>query len=191
MENQKLTLLQQLSQETQFITLSQLLEKLGEKFAERSVRRWLADLIKVGLVEKVGVKRASKYRILQRSEETTKTLRSFFSEESLIVVEQLGWPHYARCLYEATERSMKIDEVRVRFRQQRRGLSREIILRKLIGEPLEAYIQQSSQMIGEDKRSDFIDDVREDLQELDVSRLACLGVTSEDLFAWKALQNEE
>jgi hypothetical protein len=51
-KEKKLVVLHQLSQEIEPINLPDLLKKLGEGYSERSVRRWLAEMINTGLVEK-------------------------------------------------------------------------------------------------------------------------------------------
>jgi hypothetical protein len=48
-KDKKLAALHQLSQESESISLSDLLEKLDSDYVERSVRRWLAEIINEGL----------------------------------------------------------------------------------------------------------------------------------------------
>lgn len=52
MKNKKLTILHQLSQESTSIGLFELLKKLGGEYPERSVRRWLSEIVAERLVEK-------------------------------------------------------------------------------------------------------------------------------------------
>jgi DNA-binding IclR family transcriptional regulator len=52
LRDNKLTVLRQLGQESEPISLSNLLHKLGNQFKERSVRRWLSELIQEGIVKK-------------------------------------------------------------------------------------------------------------------------------------------
>jgi hypothetical protein len=59
-KNKKMILLHQLSLETEPIVLNDLAEKLGSQFKERSIRRWLGELVDQGYVEKIGQKRATK-----------------------------------------------------------------------------------------------------------------------------------
>jgi len=63
-QTKKLAVLHQLSQESEPTSLKELLDKLGGDFAERSVRRWLVEMIKEGLVEKLGEKRSARYRVI-------------------------------------------------------------------------------------------------------------------------------
>ncbi|HCE39797.1 MAG TPA: hypothetical protein DEV80_07055, partial [Alcanivorax sp.] len=46
-------------------SLPEILERLPEKFAERSVRRWLAQLVEQGRVRKSGRKRGTRYRLAE------------------------------------------------------------------------------------------------------------------------------
>ena len=55
-----MAVLHQLNQEPAPIRLQELLEKLGSNYTERSVRRWLAEMIREGLVEKLGNKHGTK-----------------------------------------------------------------------------------------------------------------------------------
>lgn len=78
----KLAVLHQLSQEADTISLEMLLQKLGPDYAERSVRRWLAELVKEGLVEKIGKKRGTHYKVLQREERDVGHTGSCFGSRS-------------------------------------------------------------------------------------------------------------
>ena len=91
-------------------------------------------------------------------------------------------------LYDATVKAVGFDEVRVRYRTQRRALIREVILRKLIGIEMKEYIiSQSLKLIHETDCQAFIEDVMEDLKEIDQSRLVGLGVTPDQLTTWTEL----
>lgn len=87
--------------------------------------------------------------------------------------------------YDATLKAMGFDEIRVRYRQERRALIREIILQEIVGPALDAYISiKADQLIPMIAREDFIKDVREDLTEMDESRLAGLGLSLDQLNKW-------
>lgn len=87
-------------------------------------------------------------------------------------------------MYDSTVQALGFDEVRVRYRQQRRSLIREIILSQLVGAKMKEYISQSSKIIEEKDRVAFIEDTLEDLKEIDQIRLVSLGITSQELNAW-------
>lgn len=88
--------------------------------------------------------------------------------------------------YDSTVKAMGIDEIRVKYRQERRTLIREIISEKIIGNPLKKYIQdQTNAQIQLIDRKAFIEDLIEDLEQLDEARLAGLGVTPQQLFLWQ------
>ncbi|HEV3269266.1 MAG TPA: Fic family protein [Candidatus Rhabdochlamydia sp.] len=91
----KLAVLHQLNQESTPIGLHELLEKLGSNYTERSVRRWLAEMIKEGLIEKLGNKRGTKYKVIQHiSHEDIPD--SCFSQKSKKILEQIQLPIYER-----------------------------------------------------------------------------------------------
>lgn len=91
--------------------------------------------------------------------------------------------------YDSTVKAMGFDEVRVRYRQQRRKVLRGVILSMLQGDKIRHYISEmaKNEIPGEDRES-FIEDVLEDLQQMDESRLAGLGVSPEQLKKWLDLQ---
>lgn len=87
--------------------------------------------------------------------------------------------------YDATIKSIGFDEVRVRYRSQRRTLIRYIILNKLVGKEMKDYMtSQTKALIAEKDQASFIEDALEDLQEMDQSRLAGLGITPDQLEIW-------
>lgn len=87
--------------------------------------------------------------------------------------------------YDSTVKAMGFDMVRVRYRQERRNVVREILLRKVVGAAMEAFAQkQAESLIPKDAQKDFVEDVLEDLKEMDLTRLAGLGVTAEQMEAW-------
>lgn len=92
-------------------------------------------------------------------------------------------------MYDATVKAIGFDEIRVRYRQERRALIRTIILNKLAGIAMREYIAtETDALIKKEARQKFFEDVMEDLKEIDPSRIASLGITSEQLRAWRALQ---
>ncbi len=91
-----MVVLYQLSQESEPIGLLDLLEKLGDEFSERSVRRWLSEMMTEGLIEKIGHKRATKYQVLQRSDRENAKFSSCFSSESTKIIEKIRRPLYER-----------------------------------------------------------------------------------------------
>ena len=93
-------------------------------------------------------------------------------------------------LYDSTVKAIGFDEVRVRYRQQRRALIRDIILQQLTGERMKKYVdEQALTLVKEEDKTSFFEDVMEDLKEIDVSRIVGLGVTPDQLTSWKMLAN--
>lgn len=80
---------------------------------------------------------------------------------------------------------MGFDEVRVRYRKQRREIIREVIIRQLTGKAMKQYISlQAKKQVQTVDYKAFIEDLFEDLEQMDESRLAGLGVSIEQLKAW-------
>jgi len=93
--------------------------------------------------------------------------------------------------YDVTAEALGFDEIRVRYRQQRRDLIRKIITERLVDEALEAYIRnQASVMIPVESLADFIEDVWEDLNEISPPRIAGLGITQGQLQQWLKLRGQ-
>jgi hypothetical protein len=92
-------------------------------------------------------------------------------------------------LYDTTVKAVGFDEIRVRYRLQRRALLREVLVNQLSGKTMHEYISsQAAKLVHEENRPSFIEDVFEDLREMDLARLAGLGVTPAQLTAWMAVQ---
>lgn len=92
--------------------------------------------------------------------------------------------------YDATIKAMGFDEVRVRYRQQRRELLRHLILKNITGTAMNEYISsQVHQLISSTEQEQFIEDLMEDIKEMDMSRVAGLGITMEQLNDWLKKQS--
>ncbi len=71
-----------------YIGLAELLERLGQAYKERSVRRWLQELIAEGLVAKTGQKRGTRYRAIQAEIVPTGFHFSALAQRSLAIINQ-------------------------------------------------------------------------------------------------------
>ena len=88
-------------------------------------------------------------------------------------------------LYDATVKSIGVDTVRVRYRNERRSMIRDIIERNLHGQGLDRFISsQTPQLVKKEDQRDFIEDLQEDLREIDGARIAGLGITHDQLNHW-------
>jgi len=85
-KDKKMSVFQQLIKEAEPIALLDLLKKTGKKCTDRTLRRWLTQLVKEGKVEVLGRRRATKYQAKQAG------TRSCFGSESLAIVEQVRHP---------------------------------------------------------------------------------------------------
>lgn len=96
---------------------------------------------------------------------------------------------YASALYDSTVKALGFDEVRVRYRELRRSIVRNIILNQLSGQMITEYIsKQSLDLVKQEERELFVEDIMEDIKEMDISRIAGLGITPDQLTAWLNLQ---
>lgn len=93
--------------------------------------------------------------------------------------------------YDSTVKVMGFDEVRVRYRQERRTVVREVILQRLVGEAMRAFVNaEADTRVPGAARTDFTEDILEDLEQIDESRLVGLGVTVEQLNVWQRLRDQ-
>jgi Fic family protein len=87
--------------------------------------------------------------------------------------------------YDATVEALGFDEVRVRYRQQRRQIIGAIIANQYTGGALEEYIaEQVAQKVPGEHRESFVEDLREDLAEITPQRIAGLGISQQQLQRW-------
>lgn len=92
--------------------------------------------------------------------------------------------------YDSTVKAMGFDEVRVRYRQQRRAIVRNTILEGFMGDDMKQYVKrEATDQVPAADRLAFIEDVLEDIAQLDESRLVGLGITPDQLKAWQHKQN--
>ncbi len=92
--------------------------------------------------------------------------------------------------YDSTVKSMGFDEVRIRYRQERREVVREVILQSLTGAKMRQHVEvEASRLVPDSDQGAFVEDAIEDLEQMEESRLAGLGVTPEQLRVWRGLNN--
>lgn len=96
LRDNKLAVLRQLSQESEPISLLDLLLKLRSDFKERSIRRWLNELVEEGMIKKIGQKRGTKYFVNGRHEQPKSNTSSCFSSASLQAIEMVKKPLFER-----------------------------------------------------------------------------------------------
>ncbi len=90
--------------------------------------------------------------------------------------------------YDSTIEALGFDEVRVRYRQQRRAIIREVILQKMTSIKAQSYIKKELELVIPKKDwKDFEEDTVEDLIQIDHNRIAGLGVTPQQLDDWLLL----
>ena len=93
--------------------------------------------------------------------------------------------------YDSTVKAMGFDEVRVRYRKERRDVVREVILQRLIGAELRQRVEiMADRLTPTSHHNAFVEDVIEDLEQIDESRLVGLGVTPDQLSNWLQLKSE-
>lgn len=128
---------------------------------------------------------------VEREDYTSAVIAIYELQETRPILDLFLFSYMRTCaMYDSTVKAMGFDEIRVRYRQQRREIVRYIILNGLIGPSLHEYISnQNLKLIKQQDQKDFSDDIMEDLREIDLSRIAGLGITSEQLNTWIAIRN--
>jgi len=94
-------------------------------------------------------------------------------------------------LYNVTVEAVGFDEIRIRYRQERREVVREIIINQMHGSVMRKFIKlQTNEKIKEEDHAQFVEDVLEDLKEIAPQRIVGLGITNEELNKWLADENK-
>lgn len=92
--DKKLLILRHLGLEAEPITLKKIRSIL--KFSERSLRRWVNELVLEGSVKKIGNKRGTKYQVLSKNGKTNGEPSSCFSSISLNALKYVRKPVFER-----------------------------------------------------------------------------------------------
>lgn len=94
-------------------------------------------------------------------------------------------------MYNATVETVGYDEVRVRYRIERRAIIRHIIVQLLTGKAMGDYISlKTKELVKEKDQASFLEDIQEDLSELAPQHIAGLGITIEELNQWQSISAE-
>lgn len=71
--------------------------------------------------------------------------------------------------YDSTVKAMGFDEVRVKYRQERRTVVREVILRKLIGKDMKEFVETEAQKrVPQKSMIEFMEDILDDLEQFQI-----------------------
>ena len=111
-------------------------------------------------------------------------------QDSRPIVDLYVHSYLRTCLaYDSTVKAIGFDEIRVRYRQPRKALLRNIILQEIKGAKLQKYLEKEAiNLVPTNVLQEFIEDLLQDLAEIDESRIAGLGVTPEQLKFWQDLK---
>lgn len=125
---------------------------------------------------------------VEREDYTAAIIAIYELQDVQPLVDLYAFSYLRSCsLYDTTIQVLGFDEVRVRYRVERRNILREIIRQRLFGSALKAFIHSQAKIIPETARDAFLEDLNEDLRLIDESRLVGLGVTPSELHAWQAI----
>jgi Fic family protein len=123
---------------------------------------------------------------IERSDYMSAMIAIYEFQEVAPIVDLYVYSYLRTCqTYDATVKDVKFDAMRVRYRQQRRAVEREVIVRKLTGKSMQAYIDDTlSTIISPPDLIAVKEDIIEDLERMDAISIAGLGVTQEELALW-------
>jgi Fic family protein len=93
-DQDKATVLQALKEQNAPISLPELIKVLGHDYPDRTVRRWLTEWIKKGIILKQGEKRGTRY--LAVKENLTEPTDRYFSQASQKIISQIKAPYDLR-----------------------------------------------------------------------------------------------
>lgn len=127
---------------------------------------------------------------VEREDYTSAMIAIYEFQDISLLVDLYGYSYLRTCAsYDATVKAIGFDEVRVRYRQLRRSIIREIIEKKMTNSQIRAFIRNGiiSRMgdaVSQQHQKAFIEDVLEDLAQMDASRIAGMGITLDQLERW-------
>ena len=90
--------------------------------------------------------------------------------------------------YDATAEAIGFDEIRVRYRRQRRDAVGTIVNEELTGSTEDEFLARAVQTIPTEHRDSFLEDVKEDLDALSPHRIAGLAVSQRQLRRYLVLR---
>lgn len=123
---------------------------------------------------------------VERNDYTSAIIAIYELQDVHPIVDLYVFSYLRTCvLYDSTVKSLGFDEVRVRYRQQRRDIIRDVILNHLVGTAMNNHIlSQSKKIVEKEDLAAFLEDIAEDFEEMDQSRIAGLGITPIQLDEW-------
>jgi len=88
--------------------------------------------------------------------------------------------------YETRAKSLGIDTLRVKYRQQRRQLIADIVRQRLYGSAQKEYINHYlKENVHENEQEKFLADLQHDLKTLAPYNIAGMGITQTELREWQ------
>jgi Fic family protein len=88
--------------------------------------------------------------------------------------------------YDISIESIGFDRIKIQYRQQRREVISAVIHRKLKSEDINAFIlQQSRKLVPEKDQQQFALSVQEDINNLTLSQILGMGVSTQEFNMWK------
>ncbi|MEI6789893.1 MAG: Fic family protein [Myxococcaceae bacterium] len=123
---------------------------------------------------------------IEREDYTSAMIAVYELQEVQPMIDLYVFSYLRTCVaYDSTVKAIGFDEERVRYRQQRRVIISEIVLRLLTGDALWSYAKaEIERQIPADARQAVLADLQEDLEQIDQNRIAGLGISAEQLQAW-------
>lgn len=126
---------------------------------------------------------------VSRDDYTSAIIAIYELQKTTPLAELYIYSYKSTCIqYDNTIRTIGYDEIRVKYRQERRDLLRTIILQKLTNPTLQKFsASYAAKHIPFEHQKAFLEDLNEDLEQIDPSRIVGLGITLDDLATWKRL----
>lgn len=123
---------------------------------------------------------------INRDDYTSAMIAIYELQDVRPIVDLFVFSYMRTCAaYDSTVKSIGYDPIRVRYRAQRRKILQKIITDEFIEERLHTYINMFAEKeIPEEHRKEFIHDIMEDLEQMDITRIAGMGITPKQLEKW-------
>lgn len=128
-------------------------------------------------------------KILQKENYTSVIIAIYEFQDIRPLLDLYVFSYLRTCsLYDSTIKALGFDEIRVRYRHIRREMLRYIIEHELVKSKMTDFINaQIQKLIPKKDKEAFLEDIFEDIEQIDVNRIAGLGITPEQLKKWLKL----
>ena len=159
---------------------------------DRTLRRWLGELVREGIIERSGSRKGTRYRwkpVAKEEQRQPAVVAGTNAGRSTTQVQSVFSPESEQLL----KRSVQVvgfDEIAALYRSLRRALVADLVRSLVPPAEVMGFIESHiTDQVQPQHRDKFTQDVVAELNHLNISRMGGLGITREQLAAWLNLRS--